>query len=225
MAIFGNVGNGRGAGGDFLPLVIYDARAGRLFKVERAVESGQWVSNRVDITNEQPTFVFDFGSIEAGWLAFTPQGPNWVGVPYGRLQPERPTEEHKLACRVKIYSPKHLDGVREFSATAKCVLSAIDALHDLFEVAPEAVAGKVPVVKLAGSTPVITKNTMGQSTNYAPVFTIEAWVDRPSELGPRTVPPPKPKGGGVACPARAAPANHVPPPPQAAAPSEEGLPF
>jgi hypothetical protein len=230
MAIFGNLGNGQG-GGDFLPLAIYDARAGRLFKVERSLQGGQWTSERVDITNEQPSFVFDFGSIEAGWLAFSPQGPHWVGAPYGKLQPERPSDDHKLACKVKIYSQKYLGGVREFSATAKCVLSAIDALHDIFEAAPEAATGKVPVVKLTGSTAVVTKGTMGTSTNYAPKFVIEQWVDRPEALGSRTVPPP---GGAKAVPLApakpapahpAAPAGHVPPPGKTQIEPQEQLPF
>jgi hypothetical protein len=223
VAIFENLGSN--GGGDFLPLAIYDARAGRLFKVERSLQGGQWVSDRIDITNEKPSFVFDFGSIEAGWGAFTPQGPSWAMVPYGQLIPERPTKDHKQTIRVKLYSPKYLDGVRELAANAKCVLGAINELHDRFLAAPEAAQGKVPVVRLTGSVPITTKNTMGVSTNYAPVFEIVQWVDRPAELGDRTVPPPKPKTNGLAQHAQAKPSNHVPPPPPQAAAAAEEMPF
>ena len=54
MALGFNLGSG-GGGGDFLPIIKYDARAGRLFRVDR--EDG--VSTSVDITRNFKA-VFDF---------------------------------------------------------------------------------------------------------------------------------------------------------------------
>ena len=60
---FSNTGTSSG-GGDFLPIVKYDARAGRFFRVDR--EDG--VSTPVDITRSFKA-VFDFENVETGWIA------------------------------------------------------------------------------------------------------------------------------------------------------------
>ena len=79
--------------------------------------------------------------------------------------------------------------VRKLGSSAGCVIEAIDLLHDAYKAAPEAAAGKLPVVKLLDAKPV----KAGQSTNYKPIFEISGWVDRPAELaGTSAVPPAKP---------------------------------
>jgi hypothetical protein len=52
-------------GGDFLPIVKYDARAGRIFRVDRLDR----VNNPVDITRSFKA-VIDLENIEVGWLDF-----------------------------------------------------------------------------------------------------------------------------------------------------------
>lgn len=208
-------------GGGFLPIIIYDARAGRLFKVERAQGPTGWESNRVDITSPAPTFLLDFGSIEVGVVRFAPTGPDFITVPYGQPLPIAPTKEYKRCFRAKVAS-KNL-GVREFSHSANCVLGAIDALHTEFEQAPEAAQGKIPAVQLSGTKAVPTNTPQGKTTNYAPVFTITGWADRIAEFGERTVPAPgpRPKTNGAG-------AQHVPPPVQpggaASTPSASAVP-
>lgn len=203
MALGLNTGSN---GADFLPIVIYDARAGRLFKVERTQGVAGWESNRVDISSPAPAFAVDLGAIEVGWIAFGVTGPDFQLVPLGHPLPAQPTKEHKQGFRVRV-SGRVLDGIREFSHSAKCVLGAMDDLHTRFEAAPEAAQGKIPVVKLAGTTPVVTTGPQGKTTNYAPVFEIVTWTDRSPEMGERTVPAPGSKP--VAAPA---PTAHVPPP-------------
>jgi len=203
MALGLNTGSG---GGDFLPICIYDARAGRMFKVERTQGMGGWESNRVDISSPPPAFAVDIGSIEVGWIMFGVAGPDFQLVPLGHPLPAQPSKEHKQGFRVKL-SGRVIDGIREFSHTAKCVLGAMDELHTRFEAAPEAAQGKIPVVRLAGTTPIVTKGPQGNTTAYAPVLEIVAWTDRAPEMGERTVPAP----GSNATPARPATA-HVPPP-------------
>src|SRR4051812_47950315 len=53
-------------GGDFLPIIKYDARAGRIFRVDRGIDG----PNPTDITDSF-TAVFDFANIETGWMNFS----------------------------------------------------------------------------------------------------------------------------------------------------------
>jgi hypothetical protein len=219
---------GSGEGGSFLPIVKWDARAGRLFRVDRAQGPNGWESNDVDLTMQKPRFAIDFGSIETGWMAFTATGPDFRMQPLGSPAAERPSKEHKAGFRVKV-GGKVLDGVREFSASAKSVLSAIDSLHTTFEGREEAKAGKIPVVELTGSVAVVTNGPQGKVTSYSPVFDIVAWADRLPEMGDRTVPAPGGNGAAVAATPTAAPSNHVPPPappptPAATAPAAAAMP-
>lgn len=208
--------NGNSEAGSFLPIVKWDARAGRFFRVDREQGASGWASNDVDLTMEKPKFCMDFGSIETGYMAFTP-GPDFHLTPMGQPMPAKPTKDHKAGFRVKL-AGKVLNGVREFSASAKSVLASMDILHTEFEAAPEAATGMVPVVELSGSTTVITNGPQGKVTSYSPTFRIIQWVARDEALfGSRTVPAP---GGApiASAPAPTAavhvapPANHAPPP-------------
>ena len=219
------------SGGDFLPIVKWDARAGRFFRVDRSQGANGWESNDVDLTMDKPKFCVDLGSIEVGFMAFLPTGPDFHLTPYGNPMPEKPSKDHKAGFKVRL-AGNALNGVREFSSSAKSVLAAMDNLHSAFEAAPEAVAGKVPVVELSGSTTVVTNGPNGKVTSYSPTFTIVAWVDRVAEFGDRTVPAPTAKAP-IAQPQAttqaAPPANHVPPPAAAAhaqaATPPAGMPF
>ena len=210
--------------GEILPRVQYDARAGRLFKVQREQDAGgNWTNDKIDITSLNPTFIVDMGSIEVGWAAFLPTGPDFHMAYLGQAFPAKPTDEHKQSFRVKLFSPKFLDGIREFSSSAKVVMGAIDELHSQFEAAPEAAAGKVPVVQMTGATPIVSKGKAGTSTNYAPVFKVVSWVDRPAELGERTVSAPGAKAVPVEAPK---PTNHVAPPAaKQAVMADDDMPF
>lgn len=224
MALGLNTGSG---GTDFLPICKWDARAGRFFRVDRAQGVDGWGSTDVDLTMDKPKFCVDFGSIETGHMAFLPTGPDFHLAPLGSPMPPKPSKDHKAGFRVKL-AGNALNGVREFSSSAKSVLASIDNLHSAFEAAPEAAAGKVPVVELSGSTTVVTTGPNGKVTSYSPTFTIVAWVDRIAEFGDRTVPAPgaaKPAHAQAPAAAHSAPpAGHVPPPASVATPPS-GMPF
>lgn len=182
------LGLSTGGSGDYKEIVKYDARAGRMFRVDRA---GDGSKNPIDITNDKPRFIIDFGGIEVGWMRFAAGvAPDVAVVPLGQRMPPQPSPDHKQGFRVSLFAPKALGGEREFATSSKCVIGAINDLHTKFEAAPEAAEGKVPVVELAGSVPVTSKGPQGSSTNYSPVFNIVAWAERPAELGARTVPAP-----------------------------------
>lgn len=205
-------------GGDFLPICTWDARAGRFFRVDREQNSdSSWSSVKVDMTSDNPTFLMDMRSIEVGYLAFTATGPAFDLVPFGQPMPAKASAEHKAGMRVKLYSPKFFgEKPREFAASAKSVLGAIDALHTAYQTAPEAAQGKLPVVQLKGSTMIVTKGPNGTVTSYAPTFTVTGWSERPAILGDATVAIPEAGRAAPAAPAAPAPApaasRHVPPP-------------
>lgn len=221
--------NGGGAGGQYLPIIKYDARSGRMFRVDRTQGANGWESTSVDITNELPTFALDFRSIEVGWAAFLSTGPSFEMAPLGQPSPASPSKEHKQAFRVKVYGPKQLGGVREFSSSSKAVISAIERLHNTYEASPEGRAGQIPVVKMTHTLPAKSTGPSGTTTNYAPVFEIVQWVDRPAELGDATVPLPSdaqlaPQPAAPTAPS-APPPGHVPPPSAAAAVGADASPL
>jgi hypothetical protein len=153
-----------------------------------------WEPQRVDITNPAPVFAVDFPSIEVGYVHYTNAGPDFKMVPLGQPLPTVPSKDYKQCCRVKI-AGQVLGGVREFSSSAKCVLNALDDLHNKYEAAEEAAQGKIPIVKLIGTSAITTNGPQGKTTTYAPVFEIIGWTDRFPELGEATVPTPSSRRG------------------------------
>src|SRR5690606_39268113 len=125
-------------GGDFLPRIQFDARAGRFFRIDRSQSpSGDWVKTSEEIP--VPTkFAIDFENIEVGWLAFTATGPDFRLAKIGQPLPPRPDTLDdkgrplfKQGFRVRVYT-KGL-GVREWSHSARCVIEQVDAAHSAWE--------------------------------------------------------------------------------------------
>src|SRR5215204_7061229 len=133
------------AGGDYLPVLKYDARAGRLFRMDRDEVTGE--QDPVDITEAFEAAV-DFAHGEAGWCWFQAgQAPDFVMVPIGEALPPQPTKNHKQGVRLRLLlSSKAAGGkerLRELATTARSALAGLSALHDSWEAghvveAPEA---------------------------------------------------------------------------------------
>lgn len=179
---------GGGSGGDIQPYINYDAKAGRMFRVDRSQGSdGTWATDKVEITNTVQ-MVMDLANIRVGWINYTTQGPVRKLVTLGKEAiPPRPDDKNadgkpafKQGFEVNLLLDKASGGgvPRVFGSAAGCVIEAMDALHDAYSGAAEAKAGKLPVVKIAGVQPVKS----GQSTNYKPTFAIVAWLDRPAAM-------------------------------------------
>jgi len=175
-------------GEDRTPVIKYDARAGRLFRVDRAQVNGSWVTNDVEVT---PVFqaIMDLERIEIGWLYFpTGAAPEITTAPFGSAMPPKPSDKHRSGFRVHMLTGKQTGGdVREMASNAQVSIKGMDALHDAFLTGAKANPGKLPVVKLGQTVPVSTsgKGADGKpvsSTNYQPVWEIVKWVDRPAEL-------------------------------------------
>ena len=194
MALGINTQVSTGDGGDFTPLILYMAREGRFYKRER-VASGSAGFENEDIELPAGTkMAFDFGSISVGWMRFAPgMAPSFAIAPLGAPLPAAPDKEHRQGFRMFVHLGKG-GGKREFATTAKTVLGAVDDLHGQFEAAAEAKAGKIPIVEFTGGQRIVTENRHGSQTNFRPNFRIVSWIDRPADLGPRTVPAP----GGTA---------------------------
>ncbi len=181
---------------DFAEIVKFDARAGRLFRLDYNPDTREKTS--VDITSPPPRFAMDFGALEVGYAHFALTGPDYRTVPEGQPLPAQPMDKDeqgrllfKPVFRVKIFG-KILNGLREWSSSANAVLESVDDLYNKFRAAPEAQSGKIPIVELTRTIPVQMGRGARQTTVYTPCFAIVGWTDRVTEMGGRTVPVPKP---------------------------------
>lgn len=183
MALGLNTG-GEG-GGDFTPVLKYDARAGRAFRVDRSQDAGgAWQTDNVEVTNGL-TMVMDLENIQVGWLLFASGvAPQMTLVPLGSPLPPKPSDQHKQGFKMLLKLGKSSGGdVREFAATSKAVLGAVDEIHTAYLSGLKDNPGKLPVVALTGTKAIESKGQGQKSVNYAPIFEIKSWIDRPAELG------------------------------------------
>ena len=201
-----------GGGGDILPIVKWDAKAGDLIKQDRyQAGDGTWQKDEQELG--LPIQVgMDLANIEIGWLSFASGAPDFQMVKAGEPLPAQPSPDHKQAFRVRIGSTDL--GLREFSHSAKTVLRAMDALHNQYQAEAPANPGKMPVVTIAGTETIKINSPQGELRFKVPQWSITSWIDRPAMLD----------GGGTApsepVPAEVAAAASQPP---AAAPAGANL--
>ncbi len=201
-------------GGDFLGYIKYDTKAGRLFDmVEQQDASGNWEKVPTEM-GPQNVFAIDLENIQVGWISYAGT-PDFKMVQIGQPLPPKPSDNHKQGFRVLVFSPQM--GVKTFSATAKACRVGLDQLHDAYLAQAAANPGKVPVVRLAGTTPIVTTTKHGSNTNYQPNFEIGAWTDRtPDVLAALPLGDLVSDQIGHVPPVQLAPAQHTPPPTQPA---------
>jgi hypothetical protein len=198
---FGIPGSESTGGGEFLGRIQYDTRVGFWQTVKRVQGDGGWVDDKGE-QFKNPTMLFDMGTLEVGYIKFS-SPPAFLVVPYGQPIPPQPQEMSTDAAgktrkaflpgfRVKVASAKVFgDGAAYYFAhNAKTVMEPMDELYQIYEQAPEAAQGKVPLVAVTGTRLVEIKSPQGTNRYHAPIFAIQAWYDRLEVFGPRTVPPP-----------------------------------
>lgn len=168
-----------GDGGDIIPIIKYDARAGRMFRRDRI--NGE--NEQVDITQDFKA-IFDFENVETGTINFDTGGaPDFCVVRYGERIPPTPSDKHRPGVRILVKLGKDVGGdVRELASTAKVFLSGIDKLHNDYLAGVKDNPGKLPIVELGQSLPITTGEGARKSTNYSPVFKIIGWATRPNDL-------------------------------------------
>ena len=90
--------------GDFMPILKFDARAGRLFRVDRENTGDGFANEPVDITASFKAIV-DFENIEVGWIDFVAgSAPDFKLVKMGETLPPRPSDRHKNGVRFILSS-------------------------------------------------------------------------------------------------------------------------
>jgi hypothetical protein len=191
-------------GGNFLPVIKFDAKAGDFIVVNREPQSdGSWEKTEL----EMPTpfkFVADFENLEVGWCSFKPGAVDFTMAKIGEKMPVRPTPDHKQGIRCKVFLKEH--GLREFAHTSKNVLRAFDTLHDEYARGAEDNAGKLPVIEVTGTETVkMQTKEQGELRFKVPKWRIAGWVAPPAEFSgaaapvsepekpaPKAMPKPKP---------------------------------
>lgn len=173
-----------GGGGDIIPFVKYDARAGRFFRRDRSEQGGQYVSNDVDVTAAFKAVV-DLENVEVGFMKFgNGSAPEFLLVKLGDPMPHKPADPgFKQGARIMMKLHQSCGGdVRECASNAAAFLKGVDDLHTAFEAGRAANPGKLPVVILKTTTPITSGSGQKKSTNYQPVFEITGWAPRPVDL-------------------------------------------
>ena len=184
MSVFG-FSTEPSAGGDFTPIIKYDARAGRIFRVDRLDTGNGFENNQVDITASFKAVV-DFENVEVGWIDF-PVGsaPSFVLTSMGKQLPDRPSAKHKNGVRVLLKLNKVCGGdkpVREIAGTSKAFLNGIEEVYAEYDREKVKYPGKLPVLVLLSTTPIKSGSGQTVSTNYRPKFKIDGWAVRPEDL-------------------------------------------
>jgi len=184
MSAFGGFFDSVGSGGaDFLPIVKFDARSGRISRRDR--ENGE--THETDIT-KQFKAIMDFENVEIGWINF-----NTGGAPDFRVSRlsdgiaiDKPGDDYKRGLRLVVKLSKECGGdVREFASNAGAFLDGAKKLHEAYMAGSKDNPGKLPVVVLKDSVSKSTGEGARKSTNYVPVWEITGWVARPSDLSYR----------------------------------------
>lgn len=174
-----------GGGGDIIPFVKYDARAGRFFRRDRTQDtSGNYTSNDVDITKDFKA-VIDMENVEVGFMKFgNGSAPEFVLVKLGNPMPPKPAGEGvKQGARLMMKLHQSCGGdIREIAGNAAAFLKGVDELHTTYEQQKGANAGKLPIVTLKTTIPITSGSGQKKSTNYQPVFEIVGWAARPNDL-------------------------------------------
>ena len=176
--------SGESSNTDFLPIIKYDARAGKMFRIDKILVGDEWRKQPpVEVTTGL-RFVADLRNYEEGYIGFPANMPDFRLVRDGEPFPPKPLDldaegkpVYKEGFRILILLAD--GGMRHFSHTAKCVIQAFNDLYDTYKETPEfADANVCPVVALSSTVTI----SSGRSTNYAPVFGIEKYVPRPTEF-------------------------------------------
>lgn len=160
-----------GKGGDFLPSIRINGKDGG---VERSTWDG---TNKGLEVIDDFVALFDFATLQVGWIEFSDKGLDKRLVAIGDPLPDRPSEKHKQGIRLVVQLPGNL-GCHELSSTAIGVVAALEGIYNTTIAAPEWDNGQVPVVRLVE----FIREKTRHGARAVPVFQIIAWKDRTSEL-------------------------------------------
>ena len=118
-------------------------------------------------------FAIDIKNVTFGWLHIDVGIRDWQAWPSPSQSTPRPSESHKQGVEVDCW----LSDGREASMSGNSygLGQFIAKLYNQAETAPEFAAGKIPVIQVTSSTPVV----VGKGTSYDIGFNIRTWIDKP----------------------------------------------
>ena len=128
----------------------------------------------------------DIKNVKFGWLAIDKGFRDWQPWPSPSQKTTKPegSVEYKNGFEVEVYVPKH--GHATFSSNTMAVGNFIAAVYNKVENEKEFSSGKVPVVKVTGSSPITTATG---NTTYDIGFVVDKWIDMPSKEESDSQPP------------------------------------
>lgn len=141
-----------------------------------------WVATPNGDEKIEGGFAIDIKNVVFGWLHIDVGVRDWQAWPSPSEQTPRPNENYKQGFEV----PCWISGGREasFSGNSFGLGQFIAKLYNQCEVMPEFEQGKVPVVAITSTTPVV----IGKGTSYDVGFSILKWIDKPAgEAAPAPV--------------------------------------
>jgi hypothetical protein len=165
---------------EYRQFVKWNASDGVFIRVDRVQDDvGNWSNKSVDITKNFEA-IFDWESLEIGWIKFPTGGPpEFKMVSLGKEIDPCPGDNFREGFRLRI---KLVNGagndIREFSSNSKLAWQSLSEAHDHYLEACVKHKGQVPVVSIAEVIQVQTAS----STNYRPDFEFKRWVKRPAEF-------------------------------------------
>ena len=132
-------------------------------------------------------FAIDIANVVFGWLHIDIGVRDWQPWPSPSQQIAKPSDNHKNGFEVDCWLS---DGRKaQFSGNSYGLGQFIAKLYNQAETASEFAAGKIPVVQVTSSKPVV----IGKGTSYDVGFVIRAWIDRPSGQAAEQVASPAPQ--------------------------------
>ena len=118
-------------------------------------------------------FAIDIKNVAFGWLHIDVGIRDWQAWPSPSQSTPRPSDSHKQGFEVDCW----LSDGREASMSGNSygLGQFIAKLYNQAETAPEFAAGKIPVIQVTSSTPVV----VGKGTSYDIGFNIRTRIDKP----------------------------------------------
>lgn len=142
-------------------------------------------------------FAIDIKNVTFGWLHIDIGVRDWQPWPSPSQQIAKPSENHKQGFEVDCWLGDGREA--QFSGNSYGLGQFIAKLYNAAEEMPEFAQGKIPVVQVTSSTPIV----IGKGTSYDVGFNIRTWIDRPAGDAPAPAAPtlapaaPAPSGDGT----------------------------
>ena len=168
--------------GDFMPILKYDARAGRLFRVDRENNGdGLSATNRSISRARSRRSSISRMSKSAGSISSPAARPISSWSRWARRCRRGRATGTRTACALFSSSPRPAAATSrsgKWRGRRKRSFRGIEAVFNAYLAGKGKNAGKLPVIVLEKTTPIKSGSGERQSTNYQPTFKIVSWAPR-----------------------------------------------